>query len=68
MTFSIDELGNTMEVSYHGIIPDTFKEGAGVLLEGRYMNGRFEATNIMTKCASKYEGEGQAQQTADKTS
>ncbi len=60
MTFSIDELGNTMDVSYRGIIPDTFKGGAGVLLEGRYANGRFEATNIMTKCASKYEGEGQA--------
>ncbi len=63
MTFTIDELGNTMPVVYHGIIPDTFKEGVGVLLEGRYANGRFEATNIMTKCASKYEGEEQAQQT-----
>jgi len=61
MTFSIDELGNTMPVIYHGIIPDTFKEGAGVLLEGKYANGRFEATNIMTKCASKYEGEEQVQ-------
>jgi len=61
MTFTIDELGNTMPVIYHGIIPDTFKEGAGVLLEGKYANGRFEATNIMTKCASKYEGEGQMQ-------
>ncbi|MDZ7361025.1 MAG: cytochrome c maturation protein CcmE [candidate division KSB1 bacterium] len=63
MTFTIDELGNTMPVVYYGIIPDTFKEGVGVLLEGKYANGRFEATTIMTKCASKYEGEGQAQQT-----
>ena len=61
MTFAIDELGHKMEVSYHGIIPDTFKEGAGVLLEGKYVNGRFEAANVMTKCASKYEGEGEAQ-------
>lgn len=61
MTFTIDELGQTMPVVYHGIIPDTFKEGAGVLLEGKYAKGRFEATNIMTKCASKYEGEGQMQ-------
>jgi cytochrome c-type biogenesis protein CcmE len=67
MTFTIDELGNTMPVVYHGIIPDTFKEGVGVLLEGKYANGRFEATNIMTKCASKYEGEEQAQ-TERKTS
>jgi cytochrome c-type biogenesis protein CcmE len=68
MTFTIDELGNTMDVRYRGIIPDTFKEGVGVLLEGRFVNGRFEATNIMTKCASKYESEGQAQQPAEKTS
>jgi cytochrome c-type biogenesis protein CcmE len=61
MTFTIDELGSTMPVVYHGIIPDTFKEGVGVLLEGKYANGRFEATNIMTKCASKYEEEGQMQ-------
>lgn len=61
MTFTIDELGHHMDVSYHGIIPDTFKEGAGVLLEGKYANGRFEAANIMTKCASKYEGEGEGQ-------
>jgi cytochrome c-type biogenesis protein CcmE len=61
MTFTLDELGHQMEVTYHGIIPDTFKEGAGVLLEGKYVNGRFEAANIMTKCASKYESEGQAQ-------
>lgn len=67
MTFTIDELGNKMPVIYHGIIPDTFKEGVGVLLEGKYANGRFEASNIMTKCASKYEGEEgqkQAPQTA----
>ncbi|MDZ7290302.1 MAG: cytochrome c maturation protein CcmE [candidate division KSB1 bacterium] len=60
MSFTIDELGDTMRVSYHGIIPDTFKEGAGVLLEGRYVDGHFEATNIMTKCASKYESAEQA--------
>ena len=53
--FTIDELGETLEVSYHGILPDTFKEGVGVLLEGRYVNNRFEAAQIFTKCASKYE-------------
>lgn len=53
--FTIDELGETLPVSYRGILPDTFKEGVGVLLEGRYVNGRFEAAQIFTKCASKYE-------------
>lgn len=53
--FTIDENGETLEVSYRGILPDTFKEGVGVLLEGRYANSRFEAAQIFTKCASKYE-------------
>jgi cytochrome c-type biogenesis protein CcmE len=57
VNFTIDELGETLPVSYHGILPDTFKEGAGVLLEGRYVNGSFEATQIFTKCASKYQSE-----------
>ena len=55
--FRIDELGNELEVVYHGIVPDTFKEDGGVLLEGKYVDGRFEAERIFTKCASKYESE-----------
>jgi cytochrome c-type biogenesis protein CcmE len=57
VSFTIDELGETLPVSYRGILPDTFKEGVGVLLEGRYANGRFEAMQIFTKCASKYQSE-----------
>jgi len=53
--FTIDELGELLPVSYRGIVPDTFKEDAGVLLEGKYANGEFAATQIFTKCASKYE-------------
>jgi cytochrome c-type biogenesis protein CcmE len=59
-TFTITEQEQNLEVSYHGIIPDTFKEGIDVLLEGRYVNGRFEATQIFTKCASKYQSEQEA--------
>ncbi|MEK7728360.1 MAG: cytochrome c maturation protein CcmE [candidate division KSB1 bacterium] len=57
MTFTLDELGETMPVSYRGIVPDTFKEDAGVLLEGKFVNGEFQAKQVFTKCASKYEGE-----------
>ena len=56
--FEIDELGHKMPVVYRGIIPDTFKEGAGVLLEGEYKDGKFIANRVFTKCASKYEKEG----------
>lgn len=57
LKFTLDELGETMPVTYRGIVPDTFKEDAGVLLEGKVVNGEFQATLIFTKCASKYEGE-----------
>lgn len=54
--FDIREEGEILHVVYNGIIPDTFKEGGDVLLEGRYKNDQiFYATNIMTKCASKYD-------------
>ena len=54
--FVINEEGETLQVEYRGIVPDTFKEGGDVLLEGRFRSDQvFYATNIMTKCASKYD-------------
>ena len=36
-------------------IPDLFVDGAEVVVEGRYENGRFLADRVMAKCPSKYE-------------
>jgi len=38
-------------------IPDLFKDGAEVIVEGKYDEGLFIADNLMTKCASRYEAE-----------
>ncbi len=38
-------------------IPDLFKDGAQVIVEGSYKDGIFYADNLMTKCASRYEEE-----------
>ena len=44
-------------VSYKGVIPDMFKAGSEVVVEGKLDNvGEFQADMLMTKCASKYEG------------
>jgi cytochrome c-type biogenesis protein CcmE len=53
----------TLPVDYTGIIPDTFVDGADVVVEGRRLpNGTFEATTLLAKCPSKYEAaEGQQQ-------
>lgn len=62
VAFDIQEEGRILHVVYDGIVPDTFKEKTDVLLEGKYQKDKtFYATNIMTKCASKYDPENTQQ-------
>ena len=53
-----DEPRQTMPVSFRGIVPDNFKAGAEVIVEGR-MNAdkSFSAKILMTQCPSKYQKE-----------
>jgi cytochrome c-type biogenesis protein CcmE len=47
-----------LRVSYHGTdpLPDTFRDGAQALADGRLgRDGVFHANKIQAKCASKYE-------------
>src|SRR5580692_3621705 len=56
--FVLEEQGRKLPVSYVGRdpLPDTFKDGAQALVEGRVTpDGHFEAEQIQAKCASKYE-------------
>jgi cytochrome c-type biogenesis protein CcmE len=56
--FILKEEGQSLPVSYVGSdpLPDTFKDGAQCLIEGRAMpGGRFVAEQVQAKCASKYE-------------
>ena len=56
--FILEENGKSVAVSYVGRdpLPDTFKDGADALVEGRRTpDGRFVADMVQAKCASKYE-------------
>jgi cytochrome c-type biogenesis protein CcmE len=56
--FVLEEQGKTLPISYTGRdpLPDTFKDGAQALVEGRMTpDGRFVAEQVQAKCASKYE-------------
>ena len=56
--FILEEQGRDLKVSYIGRepLPDTFKDGAQALVEGRLnSDGRFTAEQVQAKCASKYE-------------
>lgn len=55
LTFQLTDGKNVLNVRHHGVAPDTFQEGLSVVVEGKYESGMFNATQIMTKCPSKYE-------------
>jgi cytochrome c-type biogenesis protein CcmE len=58
INFVLEEQGKDLPVSYVGRdpLPDTFKDGAQALVEGRLMpQGAFVAEQVQAKCASKYE-------------
>lgn len=45
----------TMAVVYKGIVPDAFKAGAQVVVEGTYTSGVFQAGTLLAKCPSKFQ-------------
>ncbi len=49
--------GNQVRVTYRGVVPDTFKEGADVVVEGSYDSAEkvFRCTTLLAKCPTKYE-------------
>lgn len=57
--FMAEEGGKETPVVYTGLVPDTFKDGSEVVVEGSYMeDGTFVAHTLFAKCPSKYESEG----------
>ena len=58
VSFVLHQDALKLKVVYNGIdpLPDTFKDGAQALADGKLAsNGVFEASKIQAKCASKYE-------------
>jgi cytochrome c-type biogenesis protein CcmE len=64
LRFTLKEIGGTARVPviYRGSVPDLFKLGRHVFLQGRLRGGVFEAVpgSLVTKCPSKYAGNGKA--------
>ncbi len=52
-----DENGNLMRVIYKGSIPNNFESATSVVVTGKYKDGYFHASDILTKCPSKYQEE-----------
>ncbi|MDF3413975.1 cytochrome c maturation protein CcmE [Sulfitobacter sp. M57] len=54
VSFSVTDGGATVPVTYRGVLPDLFEEGQGMVGTGRYINGVFEATEILAKHDETY--------------
>ena len=54
--FAMFSKGKWVEVSYKGLVPDTFKDCAEIVVKGRLLaKGLFEADTLTAKCPSKYD-------------
>jgi cytochrome c-type biogenesis protein CcmE len=67
--FTVHTNGHVVQATYTGIVPDTFKDDAEVVLKGTLTPDGFqvEPNGVMAKCPSKYEakpGSGGAGPTA----
>ena len=54
ITFNVTDGGATVPVTYDGILPDLFEENQGMVGTGRYINGVFEASEILAKHDESY--------------
>ena len=55
LSFRLTDMKNTVGVSYDGIVPDLFREGQGVIVEGKMGDsGIFQASLLLAKHDEKY--------------
>ena len=54
VTFSVTDGNATVPVVYVGLLPDLFEEGQGMIGLGRFIDGTFQATEILAKHDENY--------------
>ena len=54
ISFSVTDGGASVPVVFSGVLPDLFGENEGMVGTGRYINGVFEATEILAKHDETY--------------
>lgn len=68
ISFSLKQGEATLPVTHHSAaVPDLFKDGSQVIVEGVYHEGIFVAENLMTKCASRYEEESKYESVSERS-
>ncbi len=54
VSFDVTDYQETIPVDYEGILPDLFREGQGVVVQGLYQQGRFQARQVLAKHDENY--------------
>lgn len=54
IAFAVTDTAQQVPVQYRGILPDLFKEGKGVVAQGRLENGVFIASEVLAKHDENY--------------
>ena len=52
--FKVTDMARTVPVTYKGILPDLFREGQGIVVEGHYINEIFIADEVFAKHDENY--------------
>ena len=52
--FVVTDTAKEVPVAYTGILPDLFKEGKGAVVQGRFKDGQFAATEVLAKHDENY--------------
>ena len=55
VSFAVTDMTNTLNIKYTGLLPDLFREGQGIVAEGRIeTDGTFVATEVLAKHDENY--------------
>lgn len=52
--FTVTDLEHSVKVVYRGALPDLFREGQGVVAEGKFNGGVFTASEVLAKHDENY--------------
>lgn len=52
--FVVTDMNQRIEVHYEGLLPDLFREGQGIVAQGKLENGRFIAREVLAKHDENY--------------
>ena len=54
VNFAVTDTVQKVPVHYEGILPDLFKEGKGVVAQGKWIDGAFSASEVLAKHDENY--------------